>query len=90
MRRRRKVGETRRLAGKPGPRLGEMTEIGEMIAQVLVAGPDRRGVGRAAVRTVAAIDLLLDEIGSDLVVKLAMKPVDEPARFGAWQGLARK
>ena len=61
-----------------------------MIAQILMARPDGRNVRRAAVRAMAAVDLLLDEIGCDLIVELAVKPVDKSARFGAWQGLARK
>ena len=55
-----------------------------MIAQILMARPDGRNVRRAAVRAMAAVDLLLDEIGCDLIVEFAVKPVDKPARLGAW------
>src|SRR5262249_61662919 len=85
--RRGKIGEARCLSGKPGPRLGEMTEISEMIAQVLVAGAHRLGIWRAA-RAVAAVDLLLDQIGGDLIVGLAVGPVHHPARLGAGPGVA--
>src|SRR5580704_5545884 len=83
MRRRSKIGEARRFAGKPGTCFGEMAEISEMIAQVLMARPDRRDVGRAGVRVVTPVYLLINEIGGHLLVELAVEPVHEPARLGA-------
>src|SRR5215468_9933249 len=83
-----KVGEARRRASKPWPGLGEMAEIGKMIAQIFVACPDRRDVWRAPVRVMAAIHFLVYEIDGHLVVELAMKPVDQASRLGARQGLA--
>src|SRR6476469_7348971 len=72
--RRGQIGEARCFAGKPRTGLGEMAEIGEMIAHVLVSCPDRRDFWGAAVMTL--VHLLVHEIGCHLVVELAVKPVD--------------
>src|SRR5262245_25827157 len=74
VRRGREIGETHRVARKPAPRLGEMADIGEMIAQILAARPHRLHVGRGAARPEAPVDLFLDEIVGHLIVELAVEP----------------
>ena len=81
MGRRGEIGEAQRIAPKPAPRLGEMADISEMIAQILMARAHRLHVGRGALRAESPKHLLLDEIGGDLVVELAMEPVDQPPRL---------
>src|SRR5262245_6757101 len=84
------VGEAQSFAGEPRPRLRQMRDIGEVVAEVLVPGPDRLDIGRAAARREAAIDLLVDEIGRYLVVQLAVEPVDEAPRLRAGKRIAGK
>src|SRR3990170_6891682 len=90
MRRGGEIGKTHGIAGKPASRLGEMADIGEMIAQVLVPRPHRLHVGRGAVRSEAPEHLLLHEIGGHLLMELAVEPVDQAPYLGPRRFVARK
>src|SRR5262245_61466785 len=86
----REIGEAHRIARKPAPRLGEMADIGEMIAQILTARPHGLHVGRGAARPEPPVDFLLDEIAGDLVVELAVEPIDETPLLGLRRLVARE
>src|SRR5262249_5865592 len=82
------IGKAQRIAGKPAPRLREMADIGEMIAQIVAPCAHRLHVGRGALRPEAPVHLLLDEVRRDLVEEFAVEPVGEPARLGPRGGVA--
>src|SRR6185312_9432897 len=90
MRRRGEIGKADGVAREPAPGLGEMADIAQMITQILVPGPHRLHVGRGALRAETPEHLLVDEIGRDLLVELAVEPIGEPSCLGSRRRLARE
>src|SRR4029079_9526337 len=78
MRRRGEIGEADGIAREPAPGLGEIAGIAPMITPILMHRPSRPHVGRGALRAETPEHLLVDEIGRDLLVELAVEPIGEP------------
>src|SRR3990172_4118872 len=85
-----KIGEAERVASEPAPLLGEMANIGQMIAQILMSGAHCLHVRGGAFRPKPAKDLLLDEIAGHLILEFAVEPVHQPPHLGPRCGIARK